>query len=447
MRLLRLTLIGAALIAIALTVSLLGPKLPGPTMDPSYAAEEATPPAQPTVEVVQDREDGLYHVGEAATFTVRLLVGDQPQEGTVSYTLSLDGATVLETGEVPVGATPGIISGTLEEPGILRCTVAATVGDTRVSGLAAAAFDPEQIEPTTPDPEDFDEFWAAQKALLAEVPMDAQLEERDAPQGVGALFKVSLANVDGRRVYGWLALPEGGGPAPGLMTFTAAGVSGISASAAVAGATQGFVSMHIIHHNFDVETPPEVTAALKAGELATYYRDGRESRDTYYFRHVFLGCVRAIDLLTSRPEWDGEHLTVTGSSQAGGLSLVLAGLDERVTALAANVPGLCDHTGLQHGRASGWPRLIPADDPFGPVAQVAPYFDAVNFARRFDGPAWVTVGLIDNTCRPTSVYSAYNVLSGPKTMLVFPRMGHAVPREYRTERMAWIKQHSGMGAG
>ncbi len=445
MRLLRLTLIGGALILAALAGSLLSPRLPEPTVRPSYAQEAA--PAEPVVEVVQDREDGLYHVGEPAGFSVRVLVGDEPQEATLSYTLSLDGATVLEQGEVQAGATPGVVTGTLEEPGILRCTAVTTVGDKRVAGLGAAAFDPEQIEPTAPEPEDFDEFWAAQKALLADVPMDAQLEERDAPPGTGALFKISLANVDGRRVYGWLALPEGGGPAPGLMSFTAAGVSGASSGTAMVGAAQGFVSMHIIHHNFDVETPAEVTAELKASELASYYRDGSESRDTYYFRHVFLGCVRAIDLLTSRPEWDGEHLTVTGSSQAGGLSLVLAGLDDRVTALAANVPALCDHTGLQQGRASGWPRLIPADDPFGPVAQVAPYFDAVNFARRFDGPAWVAVGLIDNTCRPTSVYSAYNVLSGPKTMLVFPRMGHAVPHEYGAERMAWIKQQSGMDEG
>jgi len=447
MRLIRLTAVGVALVVVALVVSLLTPKLPEPTVKPSLAADEPAPAAEPTVEVVQDHEDGLYQVGETATFSARLLVGDEPQAATLSYKLTLDGATTIAEGQVEAGAEPGEITGTLAEPGILRCSVSTTVDGKMVHALAAAAFDPEQIEPTAQVPEDFDEFWAAQKALLAEVPMDAQLEERDGPETVGAVYKVSLANVDGRRVYGWLALPAGGGPAPGLMSFTAAGVSGAGYGTAVAGAAAGFVSMHIIHHNFDVEIPAEEAAALKAGELATYYRDGAESRDTYYFRHVFLGCVRAIDLLTSRPEWDGEHLTVTGSSQAGGLSLVLAGLDDRVTALAANVPGLCDHTGLQHGRPSGWPRLIPADDPFGPVSEVAPYFDAVNFLRRYDGPAWVTVGLIDGTCTPTSVYSAYNVISGPKTMLVFPRMGHAIPPEYRAERMAWIRQQSGMGEG
>jgi cephalosporin-C deacetylase-like acetyl esterase len=274
--------------------------------------------------------------------------------------------------------------------------------------------------------------------------MDAQLEPRECPEGVSALYKFSLANINDERVYGWLALPDGDAPAPGLVTFQAAGVSGISAGTAVSWARQGFVSMHMIHHDFDVETTREQAQELQRGALRGYQHQGRESRDTYYFRKVFLGCVRALDLLTAQERWDGEHLVATGSSQGGGLSICLAGLDVRITAIAANVPALCDHTGLQHDRPSGWPRLIPAEAPHGPVAQVAPYFDAVNFARRFDGATWMAVGLIDRTCPAMTVYSAYNVLPEPKQMLVFPRMGHAIPPAYRADRREWIRAQVGL---
>ncbi|MFW5868249.1 MAG: acetylxylan esterase [Armatimonadota bacterium] len=403
--------------------------------------------AEPTIEVIQDREDGLYHCGEEATFSLRLLDAEgAPQDATVSYTLTLDGAKEFGAGELQVDAEAATVSYSLDRPGVLRCTAWTAVDDTRIYGFGGAAFDPQLIEPTAQAPADFDEYWAAQKALLAEIPMDAQIDERDAPEGVGALFKFSLANINDERVSGWLALPEGDGPAPAIMTFTAAGVSGISPATATYWAERGFVSMHMIHHNFDVEISPEAAAELKAGALLGYTHFGRESRETYYFRKVFLGCVRALDLLTAQERWDGEHLIATGSSQGGGLSLCLAGLDGRITAVAANVPALCDHTGLQHDRPSGWPRLIPADDPHGPIAQVAPYFDAVNFSRRFAGATWMAVGLIDRTCPPMTVYSAYNVLSGPKKMLVFPQMGHAVPREYRTDREQWIMQQVGLGA-
>lgn len=435
MRALTLGLLGAGLLLTAIAI---------------VTRESETPvlqdaPAVPVVEVIQDHEDGMYRVGERASFAVRLLVGDQPQAGAVSYSLTNDGVQPpIATGEVTVGAEPGIITGTLDAPGILRCTAWVIAGEQRCQGLAGAAFDPEQIQPTATMPEDFDSWWTEQKQLLASIPMDAQLEEREA-EGIGGLFKVSLANIEGKRVHGWLAVPAGGGPAPGLMMFSAAGVSGISPNGAVDGARRGFVTMHMIHHDFDVELPAEEADALKAGALNGYQLFGRESRETYYFRAVFLGCVRAIDLVTSRPEWDGEHLICTGSSQAGGLSLCIAGLDQRVTALAANVPGLCDHTGLQQGRASGWPRIIPADDPFGTIAtQVAPYFDAVNFARRFSGASWVTAGLVDGTCPSTSIFAAYNVLPEPKRMLVFPRMGHAIPAEYSTDRWEFIMEQAGL---
>ena len=53
----------------------------------------------------------------------------------------------------------------------------------------------------------------------------------------------------------------------------------------------------------------------------------------------------------------------------------------------------------------------------------------MNFAARTQARALLAVGFIDNTCRPTAVYAAYNNLQGPKEMMTFPLMGH----EIRTE--------------
>lgn len=42
-----------------------------------------------------------------------------------------------------------------------------------------------------------------------------------------------------------------------------------------------------------------------------------------------------------------------------------------------------------------------------------------------------------------TVYSAYNVLPEPKRILVFPNMGHAVPRD-GTDRVSWINEQVGL---
>jgi cephalosporin-C deacetylase-like acetyl esterase len=142
---------------------------------------------------------------------------------------------------------------------------------------------------------------------------------------------------------------------------------------------------------------------------------------------MFLRLVRALDFLTSQPEWDGKVLMVQGSSQGGGQAIAAAGLDSRVTWFAAGVPAICDHSGKAIGRINGWPKLVPDKEgqPDPQILQVARYFDGMNFATRTKAEAIFSVGFIDGTCPPTSIYAAYNNLQGKKEMIVEPLMGHA----------------------
>ena len=63
------------------------------------------------------------------------------------------------------------------------------------------------------------------------------------------------------------------------------------------------------------------------------------------------------------------------------------------------------------------------------------YYDAVNFARRIKCPTVINLGLIDTCVPPTTAFSAYNVLQGPKTLVVSPDLGHDADRnpEYRRD--------------
>ena len=51
---------------------------------------------------------------------------------------------------------------------------------------------------------------------------------------------------------------------------------------------------------------------------------------------MFVRLARALDFLTTRPEWDGKTLAVIGHSQGGCQALVAGGLDERVTFIGAS---------------------------------------------------------------------------------------------------------------
>lgn len=396
------------------------------------------PPAGLVIKVVTDRPEALYRCGETAHFAFSASLDGQPvTAGKFVWTLTLDGVKPLSQGEGEWGTEPAQVSGSLIEPGILRCTVIVREGQPRpVVALGGAAFEPEKIQPTVKEPEDFVKFWEDNKAAVRAIPADIKLEKSDQHSTPTVnVYKLSLANLNGTRVYAWLGVPVKEGKYPAVLTVPAAGYNP-PGPGGVTWANRGFIAATMYAHDYPLDLPAEKYDELKAGPLANYMHQGKESRETYYFRRVFMGCTRLMDYLMARPEWDGQNLIVTGSSQGGALSLVSAGLEPKVTAIAANVPALCDHTGRAAGRQPGWPNLIPADKP--EVAFVAAYYDAVNFARHARCKTLMGVGYIDTTCPPMGVYSAFNVLPEPKKMMAFPRMGHSVDSTYSQAAMAFI---------
>ena len=52
----------------------------------------------------------------------------------------------------------------------------------------------------------------------------------------------------------------------------------------------------------------------------------------------------------------------------------------------------------------------------------------------------MAVGFIDGTCPATTVYSAYNVLPEPKTMMPFPLMGHSQSPDYSRAKEKFIME-------
>jgi cephalosporin-C deacetylase-like acetyl esterase len=155
-----------------------------------------------------------------------------------------------------------------------------------------------------------------------------------------------------------------------------------------------------------------------------------------------MGCVRSIDFIFSLPEFDGKTLAVTGGSQGGALSIVTAGLDNRVKYLAAFYPALCDLTGYLNGRAGGWPHMFndynKAFNVKKDKIETSKYYDVVNFARLVKVPGFYSWGYNDVTCPPTSMYSAYNVITAPKSLFLAQETGHWTYPEQDEKARQWL---------
>jgi cephalosporin-C deacetylase-like acetyl esterase len=231
-------------------------------------------------------------------------------------------------------------------------------------------------------------------------------------------------------VSGYYVRPKGAKPKslPVILLLHGAGVRSSELGNATAWCRNGFLAMDINAHGIDNGQPGQFYKDLQNGALKNYRYEGRNSREASYFVGMFLRAVRAVDFLTSQPEWDGKTVVAFGSSQGGFQAFAVAAIDERISYFSAGVPAGCDHTGSVVNRVNGWPKLVPNGvdgKPDPAILQASRYVDNVNFAAKTKAKAAdVTVGFIDLTCPATSVYAAYNALPIPKTIYNDIPAGH-----------------------
>ncbi|MCX6598673.1 MAG: acetylxylan esterase [Acidobacteria bacterium] len=401
------------------------------------------------VRVSTERPDWLYEPGQPVRFRIVAVQDGHPLSGvTVSYRIGPEmmPPVIEQTATLPA---EGLVveGGTMKEPGFLRCIATVERNGRTYRGLATAALRPEAIQPTQQDPADFDAFWAAGKAALAKLPIDAKLTPLPEYGNAGAdCFHLNLQNVGfgtaPSRFYGILCEPKAPGKYPAVLAVPGAGVRPYRGMAAMA--ARGVITLQVGIHGIPVTMDQSVYDSLGAGALANYNTIALDSRDRYYYRRVYLGCVRANDYLTSHPKWDGVHLAVTGGSQGGALSIITAALDPRVKGLAAYFPALSDVTGYLQNRAGGWPHMFRATE--GLQAHRSPekietsrYYDVVNFARRLKVPGFYSWGFNDEVCPPTSMYAAYNVITAPKKLLLALETGHNNVPEQVAEVDRWLE--------
>jgi cephalosporin-C deacetylase len=385
------------------------------------------------VRVSTDHADWRYQPGQPVKFRIAAVQDGHPLTGAkVTYRIGPEMMPPkIDQTSTLTGDALTVDGGTMHEPGFLRCIATVEWNGKTYRGLATAAFQPEKLQPTQQNPQDFDAFWAAGKAALAKLPVDAKVTPLPDYGNAGAdCYHVNLQNVGvgaaPSRFYGVLCEPKAPGKYPALLSVPGAGVRAYRGLAEMA--AKGVIALQVGIHGIPVTLDASVYESLGAGALAGYNTFGLDNRDRYYYRRVYLGCVRANDFLVSHPKWDGTNLAVTGGSQGGALSIVTAGLDPRVRGLAAYYPALSDVTGYIHNRAGGWPHMFRASEGLAhrlpEKIETSRYYDVVNFARRVKVPGLYTWGFNDETCPPTSMYAAYNVIPAQKKLLLALETGH-----------------------
>ncbi|MDD4755202.1 MAG: acetylxylan esterase [Prolixibacteraceae bacterium] len=407
--------------------------------------------AQPAKELVQvivtpNEDDWTYKKGDRAEFRIMVLRNNVPLDGVeVKYSINPEKMAPWDEGTVRLKkGSASVKARKFSDAGFLRCHASVNIDGKTYSSYATAGFSPEDIEPSTKLPDDFREFWEAGKRELDKVPVNALMTlipERCTPKA--DVYHVRIDNIKGK-IYGILCKPKKEGRYPAILHVPGAGIRPYYGD--VANAENGFITFQIGIHGIPVNLDPSVYDDLRSGALGNYWISNLDDKDNYFYKRVYLGCVRAVDFIETLSCFNGNDIAVTGGSQGGALSIITAGLDDRIDYLAAFYPALSDLTGYLSGRAGGWPHMFLDDFTNKPEkVETSKYYDVVNFARFVKIPGWYSWGYNDNTCPPTSMYAAYNIINAEKELHLFHETRHWTFPEQQVLKNQWLvnKLHKG----
>jgi len=406
--------------------------------------------AQPKKQIVEvlvhpTTENWEYKLGQQADFEVSVLHYGRPMSDIeIAYEIGPEKMDVEKQGTLILKNGTSVLKGVaLDAPGFVRCDVKVEYEGKTYRGKGTAGIAPEKIVAVTKMPSDFDTFWNEAKEELKKVPMDPKLTlvpEQCTPDV--NVYHVELNNIPETwmgpsKFYGMLSVPKKPGKYPAILNVPGAGARPYFYDYR---AEQGVICFNVGIHGIPVNLDKEVYDNLMTGALNGYMFNQLNNKNGYFYKRVYMGCVRAVDFIYSMSEFDGENLAVHGGSQGGALSIITAGLDDRVKYLAAFYPALSDMAAYTEGRAGGWPHMFKyADMKDNPNwLENVSYYDVVNFARKLKIPGWYSWGFNDNVCPPTSMHAAYNSIEAPKELHIFHDSGHWTYPEQHSQADQWL---------
>lgn len=399
---------------------------------------------------VPNHADWLYQTGEKATVEVQFYKYGIPRDGLVEWEIGTDLQPADQQGSVQLKGGRAIISmGTAKKPCFRDLRLKMTLDGKTYRHHVKVGFSADQIQPFTKEPKDFWTFWQQQLEENRKMPMHYTKEfVADMSDERVDCYRLKI-DIDRQKhaFYAYLLMPRGARPGscPVVLTPPGAGVKTIKDGTARRFYPEnGFIRLAIEIHGLNPTMTDQQWSEINAafnGRENTYFRQNLEDRNQYYMKHVYLGLVRCIDVLTSLPEWDGRNVFVQGGSQGGALALIAAALDTRINGCCANHPALSDMAAGSVGLTSGYPHFTKESGAYSEACmKTLPYYDVVNFARHIKTPVYMTWGYNDDTCPPTTSYAVWNVLTCEKECLLTPVNEHWTSDTTDRSQMEWMQR-------
>jgi cephalosporin-C deacetylase len=359
------------------------------------------------------------------------------------------------------------------QPGIYHATI--TVNDDLARGFFFAVRPTEIV--SDPDKQNnFDSYWAAAKAQLAAVPINATLTE--IPAKSSARRKVYLVEMqsiadgltgDHVTIRGYYAEPTDGKKHPVLIHY-----QGYDSEYRPGGDS---TTPWCMNANWDTEESANWAEFILSNRgqsvnnrpasdrddgiqkdfVNTYgdwfaYQFG--NKDSYYYRGAYMDCLRALDFMASRETSDMQNLFAEGGSQGGAFTVAAAALsDYQFKAIAPAITFMGDFP--DYFEIVSWPGYVAKNCQAeinknggsmtdADMYAFLSYYDTKNLATSISCPIITSIGLQDNVCPPHTNLAPYNnvqTAAADKKVIFNAELQHATNDQWTTTYQNFFKQY------
>lgn len=359
------------------------------------------------------------------------------------------------------------------QPGIYHATI--TVNDDLARGFFFAVRPTEIV--SDPDKQsNFDSYWAAAKAQLAAVPINATLTELPAKSSARRkVYLVEMESIadgltgDPVTIRGYYAEPTDGKKHPVLIHY-----QGYDSEYRPGGDS---TTPWCMNANWDTEESANWAEFILSNRgqsvnnrpasdrddgiqkdfVNTYgdwfaYQFG--NKDSYYYRGAYMDCLRALDFMASRETSDMQNLFAEGGSQGGAFTVAAAALsDYQFKAIAPAITFMGDFP--DYFEIVSWPGYVAKNCQAeinknggsmtdADMYAFLSYYDTKNLATSISCPIITSIGLQDNVCPPHTNLAPYNnaqTAAADKKVIFNAELQHATNDQWTTSYQNFFKQY------
>lgn len=298
-----------------------------------------------------------------------------------------------------------------------------------------------------PKPTDFDDFWDQSLADAKGKDPEVSLSEAEFQISFAKCYHLHYTALDGSRIHAKLLIPTGiQGPKPAMLKFH--GYTSYSGDWTdhLAYVAAGFVVAAI-----DVRGqggPSQDIGGTSGTTVNGHIVKGLDDTpDKLFFRNAFLDCAQLAWIVMAMDEVDETRVATFGGSQGGALSLACASLVPEIKACVTIHPFLCDYQrvwemDLAEGAYSGLKEYFRKFDPRHEREEAIftklGYIDLQHLVRRIKGEVYLATGLVDNICPPSSQFAAFNKITAPKKLAIYPDFKHENLYDFKDMSYQWV---------